>query len=62
MTGENVSSWWKILMLQVCLGNSGEFALLFMLPYQMGGGHIDFDADPIGISIGVSLSCVQDIS
>ena len=24
MTGENVNFWWKILMQQVCLGNSGE--------------------------------------
>ena len=32
MTGENVSSWWKILMLQVFLGNSGEFALYLFPP------------------------------
>ena len=51
MTGENVNSWWKILMQQVFLGNSGEFTLIFMFPNPMGVGHMHFDADPIGIGI-----------
>ena len=45
MIGENVSSWWKILTQQVCLGNSGEFVLLYYvslyyscLPIKCEGG------------------------
>ena len=27
-----------------------------------GGGHIVFGADPVGVSVGVTLSCLHDIS
>ena len=34
---------------------------IFMSPDLRGGWHIDFGADPIGISIGVTLSCLHNI-
>ena len=34
------------------------------VPHRRGGGHIVFDADPVGVgvSVGVTLSCLHDIS
>ena len=38
------------------------------VPHRRGGGHIIFDADPVGVgvsvivSVGVTLSCLHDIS
>ena len=46
--------------------------ILFVLcsPTERGGGHIVFNADPVGVSVsvgvgvgvGVTLSCLHDIS
>ena len=42
--------------------------MLNYVPHQRGGGHIVFGADPVGvgisvdISVGVTLSCLHDIS
>ena len=33
-----------------------------MSPHRRGRGHIVFGADPVGVCVGVTLSCVQDIS
>ena len=34
------------------------------VPHRRGGGHIVFGADPVGVgvSVGVTLSCLHDIS
>ena len=32
-----------------------------MSPHQRGGGHIDFDADPVGIGIGFSIYVSFDL-
>ena len=41
------------------------YILIFMSPSLQGGGPIDFDADPIGVSIGIgvgmTLSCLHNI-
>ena len=39
------------------------FAILFLImsPQQRGGEHIDLDVDPIGIGVGITLSCLHNI-
>ena len=32
------------------------------IPHQRGGGHIVFGADPVGVGVSVTLSCLHDIS
>ena len=36
----------------------------FYVPHRRGGGHIVFGVDPVGVgvSVGVTLSCLYDIS
>ena len=31
------------------------------VPHWRGGGHIVFGADPVGIGVGVTLSCMHDM-
>ena len=47
----------------------GNFCCLtadIYVPHRRGGGHIVFGADPVGIGVsvgvGVTLSCLHDIS
>ena len=35
---------------------------LCYVPHRRGGGHIVFGADPVGVCVGVTLSCLHDIS
>ena len=32
------------------------------VPHRRGGGHIVFDADPVGVAVSVTLSCLHNIS
>ena len=33
----------------------------YYVPHRRGGGHIVFGADPVGVGVGMTLSCLQDI-
>ena len=32
-----------------------------MSPHLQGGGHIVYGADPVGVGLGVTLSCLHNI-
>ena len=36
--------------------------LIFYVPNRRGGGHIVFGADPVGVGVSMTLSCLHDIS
>ena len=36
--------------------------LTINVPHRRGGGHIVFGADPVGVGVSVTLSCLHDTS
>ena len=55
-----------IAFTDLTLHNYGDKISVNYVPHRRGGGHIVFGADPVGVgvsvSVGVTLSCLHDIS
>ena len=54
-----ISKYW--LYLVDCPCTRAMFKLLYV-PHRRGGGRIVFGADPIGVGVGMTLSCLHNIS
>ena len=54
-----------MILMWALQGQHGPFVYIIMSPHLRGVGHIEFDADPIGVGIGISigatLSCLHNI-